>query len=82
METKHRLQIVMFTVFLLLAQWIVRPIAGLLAVAGKVTMGDLETPVSGKCVVSGDEIGELARSLERMRSSLKAAMMRLGRETT
>lgn len=66
---------------LLLAQWIVRPIAGLLAVADKVTMGDLETAVSGQCVQSRDEIGELARSLERMRSSLKAAMLRLGRET-
>jgi HAMP domain-containing protein len=64
----------------LLAHWIVRPIAGLLEVADKVTMGDLETAVSGKCVRSRDEIGELARSLERMRSSLKAAMLRLGRE--
>ena len=44
-------------------------------------MGDLETSVSGKCVSSRDEIGDLARSLERMRSSLKAAMLRLGRET-
>jgi HAMP domain-containing protein len=65
----------------LLAHWIVRPIAGLTAIADKVTMGDLETSVSGKCVSSRDEIGDLARSLERMRSSLKAAMMRLGRET-
>jgi HAMP domain-containing protein len=64
----------------LLACWIVRPIAGLLDVADKVTMGDLETSVSGKCVESRDEIGELARCLERMRSSLKAAMLRLGRE--
>jgi HAMP domain-containing protein len=44
-------------------------------------MGDLETSVSGKCVRSRDEIGDLARSLERMRSCLKAAMLRLGRET-
>jgi HAMP domain-containing protein len=44
-------------------------------------MGDLETAVSGECVKSRDEIGELARSLERMRSSLKAAMLRLGQET-
>ena len=65
----------------LLAHWIVRPIAGLTAIADKVTMGDLETSVSGKCVKLRDEIGDLARSLERMRSSLKAAMMRLGRET-
>jgi sensor histidine kinase regulating citrate/malate metabolism len=62
----------------LLAYWIVRPIVGLTAVADKVTMGDLETSVSGKCVQSRDEIGDLARSLERMRSSLKAAMLRIG----
>jgi HAMP domain-containing protein len=65
----------------LLAHWIVRPIVGLIEIADKVTMGDLETSVSGKCVRSRDEIGDLARSLERMRSSLKAAMLRLGRET-
>ena len=64
-----------------LAHWIVVPIVGLTQVADKVTMGDLETSVSGDCVKCGDEIGELARSLERMRSSLKAAMLRLGRET-
>ena len=63
----------------LLAHWIVRPIVGLTEIADKVTMGDLETSVSGKCVKSRDEIGDLARSLERMRSSLKAAMLRLGR---
>jgi HAMP domain-containing protein len=64
-----------------LAHWIVRPLVGLTEIADKVTMGDLETSVSGKCVTSRDEIGDLARSLERMRSSLKAAMLRLGRET-
>lgn len=63
----------------LLAGWIVRPIVGLTEIADKVTMGDLETPVSGECVKSRDEIGDLARSLERMRSSLKAAMLRLSR---
>ncbi|TMA08935.1 MAG: HAMP domain-containing protein [Deltaproteobacteria bacterium] len=61
----------------LLAHWIVRPIVGLTEIADKVTMGDLETSVSGECVKSRDEIGDLARSLERMRSSLKAAMLRL-----
>ncbi|HKY08091.1 MAG TPA: HAMP domain-containing protein [Candidatus Binatia bacterium] len=64
----------------LLAHWIVRPIIGLREVADKVTMGDLETSVGGDCVSSTDEIGDLARALERMRSSLKAAMLRLGRE--
>jgi HAMP domain-containing protein len=64
----------------LLAHWIVRPIIGLREVADKVTLGDLETSVGGDCVNATDEIGDLARALERMRSSLKAAMLRLGRE--
>jgi len=64
----------------LLAHWIVRPIVGLTQIAEKVTMGDLEAAVGGDCVSTRDEIGDLARALERMRSSLKAAMMRLGRE--
>ena len=64
----------------LFAHWIVRPIVGLREIADKVTMGDLETSVGGNCVSSSDEIGDLARSLERMRSSLRAAMLRLGRE--
>jgi two-component system, cell cycle sensor histidine kinase and response regulator CckA len=65
----------------LLAHQIVRPIIGLREIADKVTMGDLEISVGGECVTSRDEIGDLARSLERMRSSLRAAMLRLGRET-
>lgn len=65
----------------ILAHWIVRPIVGLKEIADKVTRGDLETSVSGKYVESRDEIGDLARSLERMRSSLRAAMLRLERET-
>ncbi len=63
------------------AHWIVRPIVDLTQVADKVTRGDLELSVSMKCVGLRDEIGDLARSLERMRSSLKAAMLRLNRET-
>jgi HAMP domain-containing protein len=62
------------------AQLIVRPIVGLTKIAEKITKGDLETPVLSGSRESRDEIGELARSLERMRSSLKAAMTRLARE--
>jgi methyl-accepting chemotaxis protein len=61
----------------LLAHWIVRPIVGLTEIADKVTMGDLEVSVREKCATSRDEIGDLARSLERLRSSLRAAMLRL-----
>ncbi len=65
----------------LVAHYIVRPIVNLTEVADKVTRGDLELSVSTKCVGLRDEIGDLARSLERMRASLKAAMLRLNRET-
>jgi HAMP domain-containing protein len=39
--------------------------------------GDLDTPVE---VESSDEIGDLALSLERMRASLKAAIIRLNQQ--
>jgi sensor histidine kinase regulating citrate/malate metabolism len=65
----------------LVAHLIVRPIIDLTEVADKVTRGDLELSVSTKCVSLRNEIGDLARSLERMRSSLRAAMLRLNRET-
>ncbi|MGH7768803.1 MAG: HAMP domain-containing protein [Candidatus Binatia bacterium] len=58
----------------LLARGIVRPILVLTQVADKISKGDLETPVG---VETSDEIGDLARSLGRMRASLKAAMIRL-----
>ena len=62
----------------LLARSIIRPIIGLTALADKMSRGDLETPVDIK---SADEIGQLAYSLERMRASLKAAMVHLSRRT-
>lgn len=52
-----------------------RPIRHLGHVADTMSKGDLDTPVSIG-IESHDEIGDLARSLERMRSSLKAAMSR------
>jgi len=64
----------------LLARWLVRPIVGLTRIADKMTMGDLETMVVGEYTKCRDEIGDLARSLERMRSSLKAAILRLARD--
>ena len=59
-----------------LAQRIIRPVLGLTAIADRISKGNLDTPIA---VQSADEIGELARSLERMRTSLKAAMARLSR---
>jgi nitrogen fixation/metabolism regulation signal transduction histidine kinase len=64
-------------VFTLAAQSIVRPIVSLADVAVKMSRGDLETPIG---VERNDEVGELARSLERMRASLRAAMLRLTRD--
>jgi len=60
----------------LLTRGITRRVFRLKEIADKVSMGDLETPVG---IDSNDEIGELARSLERMRVSLKVAMSRLAR---
>lgn len=65
---------VAFSVFM--AQRTVRPIVRLTRIAENMTKGDLDTPLDVK---STGEIGELARSLERMRASLKAAMARLSR---
>ena len=58
----------------LLARSITRPILELTSVAEKISKGDLDAVVN---IQSRDEIGGLANSLERMRSSLKAAMTRL-----
>ncbi len=57
----------------LLAWVMTRPIRRLRHMADRMSKGDLDTPV-GAGIASHDEIGDLARSLERMRASLKAAM--------
>jgi two-component system, cell cycle sensor histidine kinase and response regulator CckA len=54
----------------------IRPLLDLKSIADEISRGHLDTPVSFQ---SNDEVGELARSLERMRASLKAAMVRLNR---
>jgi two-component system cell cycle sensor histidine kinase/response regulator CckA len=61
---------------LVLASKMTQPILELKAVADDISRGRLDTVVS---VQSQDEVGELARSLERMRASLKAAMTRLNK---
>lgn len=55
----------------------IQPILKLKSIADDISRGQLDTPVS---IQSNDEVGELARSLERMRASLKAAMIRLNRQ--
>jgi HAMP domain-containing protein len=62
---------------IVLASKTIRPILDLKAIADDISRGHLDTSVS---IQSNDEVGELGRSLERMRASLKAAMTRLNRE--
>ncbi len=61
----------------MLASKTTRPILELKAIADEISRGRLDTAVS---IQSNDEVGELGRSLERMRASLRAAMIRLNRE--
>ena len=61
----------------LLASKTIRPILELKAIADDISRGRLDTSVP---IQSNDEVGELGRSLERMRASLRAAMVRLNRE--
>lgn len=60
----------------MIASKTIRPLLELKSIADDISRGQLDTPVSFQ---SNDEVGELARSLERMRASLKAAMVRLNR---
>jgi HAMP domain-containing protein len=62
---------------IMLASKTIRPILDLKAIADDISRGRLDTSVS---IQTNDEVGELGRSLERMRASLKAAMVRLNRE--
>jgi nitrogen fixation/metabolism regulation signal transduction histidine kinase len=55
---------------------VVKPIIELAAAADSMSRGQLDLPIA---VRTEDEIGELARSLERMRASLKAAITRLSK---
>lgn len=64
-------------VSVMIASKTIRPILELKATADEISRGHLDTTVP---VRSNDEVGELARSLERMRASLKAAMARLSKD--
>jgi HAMP domain-containing protein len=62
---------------IMLASRTIRPILELKSIADDISRGRLDASVS---IQTNDEVGELGRSLERMRASLKAAMIRLNRE--
>jgi HAMP domain-containing protein len=67
--------LVTVTVFsFLIVQKLLQPVIQLKDIADRVSMGELETSVG---IESNDEIGELALSVDRLRSSLRAAMIRL-----
>jgi HAMP domain-containing protein len=55
---------------------LVTPIVALIQSANQLSLGDLEQPIRSQ---SGDELGDLAAALERMRLSLKLAIGRLRR---
>jgi HAMP domain-containing protein len=55
---------------------VIKPIIELAAAADAMSRGQLDVPIAAR---TDDEIGELARSIERMRASLKAAITRLSR---
>ena len=62
----------------MLASRTIKPILELKTIADEISRGRLDASVSFQ---SDDEVGELGRSLERMRASLKAAMSRLNRDS-
>jgi methyl-accepting chemotaxis protein len=53
---------------------LVRPIVAMTAAADRMSLGELRTPIAMK---GNDELSVLARSLERLRKSMRAAMARI-----
>jgi HAMP domain-containing protein len=66
--------IILLAVIYLYSRSVIRPIRHLSEVANKISMGDLDTPVLIKAT---GEVGVLAESIERMQTSVKAAIERL-----
>ena len=66
--------VVFVAVFRLVVRYLNRPFFDLVERAERISKGDLALPLEIK---SADEIGDIARSLERMRSSLRAVTARL-----
>jgi HAMP domain-containing protein len=66
--------VVLLMVIYFYSSSVVRPIRHLSQVADKISMGELDTPVQVK---AKGEVGALAESIERMQTSVKAAIERL-----
>jgi nitrate/nitrite-specific signal transduction histidine kinase len=58
----------------LLSKMLVRPVVAMTHAADRMSMGELEAPIQWD---SRDELGLLARALERLRKSMKAAIDRM-----
>lgn len=65
---------ILLVVIFIYSRSIIRPIRQLSEVADKISMGELDTPVQIK---ASGEIGVLVESIERMQTSVKAAIERL-----
>ena len=59
---------------ILFSRMLVRPIVAMTAAAERMSMGELQTPITW---AGNDELSLLARSLERVRKSMRAAMARI-----
>ena len=66
--------VVLLMVIYFYSRSVVRPIRYLSEVADKISMGELDTPIQIK---AKGEVGALAESIERMQTSVKAAIERL-----
>ena len=62
--------------FLLLSRALLRPLAELVDQAARLSKGDFEVALE---LQRSDEFGDIARSLDRLRSSLRAVFARLDR---
>lgn len=60
--------------FLAMARWFSRPLADLVSHAERISKGDLAVPLA---LHRDDELGDIARSFERLRASLRAVTARL-----
>ena len=68
--------IVLLIVIYFYSRSVIRPIIYLSEVADKISMGELDTPIQ---IEAKGEVGALAESIERMQTSVKAAIERLQR---
>jgi HAMP domain-containing protein len=66
--------VVLLMVIYFYSRSVVRPIRYLSEVADKISMGELDTPIQ---IRAKGEVGALAESIERMQTSVKAAIERL-----